>query len=310
MSDRAILLMAYGTPATLDDVLPYFTHIRHGRTPSPEAVENLKQRYARVGGATPLKQLTEDVRDAVAASLRADGDARPVYVGMKHWHPFVGDAVRAMYADGVRDVTALVLAPHYSKRSIGQYRDYMDEALKALPEPMTVRFVERWGMHPAFVAMMADTVRAGLAKFPEGERDGVTVVFTAHSLPEKIRAWGDPYERELRESAEAVAGRARLRDWRQAWQSAGSTGEPWIGPDILDFLETLHAEGVRGVLQVPIGFVSDHLEVLYDIDVEAKAKAAELGMRLERTELPNAKPEFVDVLRAVIRDAEARERGS
>ena len=292
--------MAYGTPATLDDVGPYFTHIRRGRAPSPEAVEHLRRRYERVGGATPLRAITEAVRDRLEESLRADGDARRVYVGMKHWHPYVAEAVRIMAADGVREATAVVLAPHYSRMSVGGYRKYMDEALAELSHPFAVRFVERWHLEPEFVTMMAGLVRRGLERFPAEERDDVTVVFTAHSLPEKIRGWSDPYERELRESAEAVAARAGLARWRQAWQSAGSTGEPWIGPDILDFLETLAGEGVRRVLQVPIGFVSDHLEVLYDIDVEARARAEELGMRLERTELPNASPEFIRVLRAVV----------
>lgn len=292
--------MAYGTPATLDDVGPYFTHIRRGRAPSAEAIENLRQRYERVGGATPLRRLTEDVRDALESSLRADGDERRVYVGMKHWHPFIAETVRAMAADGVRDATALVLAPHYSRMSIGGYRTYLEEALAALPEPFAVRFVERWGLEPSFLEMMTRLVREGLARFPESERHDVTVVFTAHSLPERIREWGDPYEAELRASAAAVAERGGLGSWRQAWQSAGSTGEPWIGPDILEFLETLRAEGVKRVLQVPIGFVSDHLEVLYDIDVEAKAKAAELGMRLERTTMPNASAELIAVLRKVL----------
>jgi protoporphyrin/coproporphyrin ferrochelatase len=303
MTERAILLMAYGTPATLDDVGPYFTHIRRGRAPSPEAVAHLRNRYERVGGATPLRAITEAVRDRLEESLRADGDGRRVYVGMKHWHPYIAETARAMAADGVREATAVVLAPHYSRMSVGGYRKYLDDALAEMERPFRVRFVERWHLRPEFVAMMAGLVQRGLEQFPAGERDDVTVVFTAHSLPEKIREWGDPYERELRESAEAVAARAGLARWRQAWQSAGSTGEPWIGPDILDFLETLHAEGVRRVLQVPIGFVSDHLEVLYDIDVEAKAKAAELGMRLERTELPNATPELIRVLRAVVDEA-------
>jgi protoporphyrin/coproporphyrin ferrochelatase len=303
MTERAILLMAYGTPATLDDVGPYFTHIRRGRAPSPEAIEHLRHRYEQVGGATPLRAITEAVRDRLEESLRADGDARRVYVGMKHWHPFIAETARQMAADGVREATAVVLAPHYSRMSVGGYRRYLDDALEELGRPFAVRFVERWHLQPPFVEMMAGLVREGLEQFPEPERDDVTVVFTAHSLPEKIREWDDPYERELRESAEAVAARAGLRRWRQAWQSAGSTGEPWIGPDILEFLETLRAEGVRRVLQVPIGFVSDHLEVLYDIDVEARARAAELGMRLERTRLPNATPELIRVLRAVTDEA-------
>ncbi|MGH7670287.1 MAG: ferrochelatase [Gemmatimonadaceae bacterium] len=295
-TDTAILLLAYGTPDTLDDVEAYFTHIRHGRTPSPEAVANLKARYERVGGATPLLKLTSDVQQALAASLAADGRPIPVYMGMKHWHPYIGQALQTMYDDGIRKFTALVLAPHYSRMSVGQYREAVDEKQKELGDPFEFQFIDHWYEAPAFVTFMAGLVRQALTQFPERDRDAVTVVFTAHSLPERIRTWNDPYELQLQESAELVAKAAGLPGFRRAWQSAGGTGEPWIGPDILDYLDTLHAEGVKNVLQVPIGFVSDHLEVLYDIDIEAKDKAGVLGMTLHRTELPNAKPGFIDVL--------------
>jgi ferrochelatase len=299
---NAILIMAYGSPQTPDDVGPYFTHIRHGRTPSLEAIAELQQRYARVGGVTPLHRHTDQVAEKLRQLLAAEGTPTPVYVGMKHWHPFIRETVRTMFDDGIRYARAIVLAPHYSKMSIGQYRGYLDEALSTLPEPMTIDLIESWHRQPEFVAMMADLVRAGLAKFPESERGNVRVVFSAHSLPLRIRTWGDPYESELRESARAVADRAGIRQWGWAWQSAGATGEPWLGPDILDYLDELAAEGVKHVLQVPIGFVSEHLEVLFDIDLEAKHKAAQLGMHLERTELPNARPEFIAAIRAALRD--------
>jgi protoporphyrin/coproporphyrin ferrochelatase len=292
--------MAYGTPERLDDVEPYFTHIRGGRTPSPAAVANLRARYERVGGGTPLRRITEAVRDGLQATLAANGSAQRVYVGMKHWHPYIAEALQTMYDDGVREVTAVALAPHYSRMSVGAYRHAVEEQQAALAGPITVRYVDHWYERPSFVRFMADTVRQGLAQFPESERAGVTVVFTAHSLPERIRSWNDPYEAQLQESAELVAKAAGLPGFRRAWQSAGGTGEPWIGPDILDYLDTLKAEGVRNVLQVPIGFVSDHLEVLYDIDIEAKDKARTLGMRLERTELPNARAGFVEVLAEVV----------
>ena len=298
----AILVMAYGSPGTPDDVGPYFTHIRHGRTPSPEAVAGLQARYARVGGVTPLVPHTDDVVAGLRTAFAAAGRRVPVYVGMKHWHPFIGSTVRRMHADGVRRARAIVLAPHYSKMSIGQYRGYIDEALAELPEGMTIELVESWHRQPEFIALMADLVRDGLAKFAEPDRTSVRVVLSAHSLPERIRQWGDPYEEEVRESARAVANRVGLPTWGWAWQSAGQTGEPWLGPDILDYLETLATEGVMRVLQVPIGFVSEHLEVLYDIDLEAKPKATSLGMRLERTELPNARPAFIAVLQAALRD--------
>ena len=298
----AILLMAYGTPDTLDAVEPYYTHIRGGRTPSPEAVANLRARYERVGGTTPLLDLTRAVQERLTRRFAADGDPRRVYVGMKHWHPYIAETVATMAADGVRRATAIVLAPHYSRISIGGYRKYLEQANAELASPVEVRVIERWGAEPEFIAMMAALVREGLEPF---HGDDVTVVFTAHSLPVRIREWEDPYEAELLESSRLAAEAAGISSWRFAWQSAGATGEPWIGPDILEYLVTLAAEGVRNVLQVPIGFVADHLEVLYDIDVEARDRAASLGMHLRRTRLPNADPRFIDVLAAVIRRAES-----
>lgn len=308
-SKHAVLLMAYGTPETLDQVEPYFTHIRGGRPPSPEAVARLRKRYELVGGRTPLLEITRNTARALEMALNSDGadDAahRPVYVGMKHWHPYIGDVMRGMAADGIESVTALTLAPHYSRISLGGYRKAMGEAQAAMERNFDVTFIERWHAQPEFIEMMAELVRAGLEQFDTSERESVVTVFSAHSLPVRIRDWDDPYERELLESSAATALVVRLEDWRFAWQSAGETGEPWLGPDILDYLETLHAEGVRNVLQVPIGFVSEHLEILWDIDHEAKEKACELGMTLHRTELPNDSPAMVRALAAVIAAAES-----
>jgi ferrochelatase len=290
-------------------VEPYFTHIRGGRTPSPEAVARLQARYALVGGRTPLLDITRAVQAGLEEALNRDTlGAYRVYAGMKHWHPFIGDVMAGMAADGIRDVIAVALAPHYSRISIGGYRKAVDEAQATLSHPFQVTFVESWGMQPDFLDLMADLVRAGLEQFPAEEQDAVLLVFSAHSLPERIRTWDDPYEAQLRASSAAVAARVgpggRPRPWRFAWQSAGETGEPWIGPDICDYLETLHGEGVRHMLQIPIGFVADHLEIFYDIDYEAKNKARELGMTLHRTAMPNATPAFIRTLRAVVLEAQ------
>lgn len=308
-SRHAVLLMAYGTPETLDQVEPYFTHIRGGRPPSAESLAGLRRRYELVGGRTPLLDITRNTARTLGESLNADSGAgsarRPVYVGMKHWHPYIADVLREMAADGVERITALALAPHYSRISLGGYRKAIDEAQTAMQRTFDVTFIERWHVQSEFIEMMADLVRAGLEQFDEAERGNVVTVFSAHSLPVRIREWDDPYERELLESSAATARVLGLGNWRFAWQSAGQTGEPWIGPDILEYLETLHAEGVRNVLQVPIGFVSDHLEILWDIDHEAKDKARELGMTLRRTQLPNDSPAMVRTLAAVIAAAES-----
>lgn len=306
-SPHAVLLMAYGTPETLDQVEAYFTHIRGGRAPSADAVAGLRRRYDLVGGGTPLLQITRRTASALEAELaaqRGDGARRKVYVGMKHWHPYIGDVLRTMAEDGVERITAIALAPHYSRISIGGYRKAMDEAQAVLGRALDIHLVERWHAQPEFIQMMADLVRAGLDSFEPAERDSVVVVFSAHSLPVRIREWDDPYERELLESSDATARAVGIQNWRFAWQSAGQTGEPWIGPDILEYLGTLHAEGVRNVLQVPIGFVSEHLEILWDIDHEAMDRARELGMTLHRTELPNDSAPLVRTLAAVVAAAE------
>jgi ferrochelatase len=308
----AVLLLAYGTPESPDDVAAYFRHIRGGREPSAEAVARLQQRYELVGGRTPLLAITNDTAHALQETLdqRAPGAYR-TYVAMKHWHPFIDDVVPRIAADGIRRVIAIVLAPHYSRMSVGGYRTYVEDAVRALDTlgsaGFEVTFVESWHLHPAFIDMMASRVRAGIDTFPVDARPGVRVVFSAHSLPVRIRSWNDPYEAQLQDSCAAVAARLSLRDWRFAWQSAGNTGEPWLGPDILEYLETLHGEGARDVLSVPIGFVCEHLEVLFDIDHEATAKAAELGMTLRRTAMPNASPELIAVLDALVSEAERTE---
>jgi ferrochelatase len=303
----AVLLLAYGSPETPDQVEPYFRHIRGGRAPSPEAVENLQQRYAVIGGRTPLSSITTETARGLQASLdaRAPGEYR-TYVGMKHWHPFIGDVIPRIAADGVRRVVAVVLAPHYSRMSVGGYRQYVEDANAKLDTPMEIAFVESWHLRPEFVALMAERVREGLAAFPAQERAETRVVFSAHSLPVRIRTWDDPYESQLLASCAAVAREAAVSRWDFAWQSAGHTGEAWLGPDIVDSLDELHATGVRSVLSVPIGFVSEHLEVLFDIDREAVAKAESLGMTLRRTRMPNATPELVAVLDTIVADVDAR----
>ena len=302
----AVLLMAYGSPDSLDDVAAYYTHIRGGRAPSPEAIADLEARYRSVGGRTPLLTVTNDVRGALEVALaRANGPSTRVFIGMKHWRPFIAETIEEMASAGVTSATAIALAPHYSRMSIGGYQRAVDTALGTLRDPFPVTFVPSWHRQGEFIDMMGTLVREALATFPAAERQHVTTVFTAHSLPMRIREWNDPYERELAESAAAVAHGLGLRDWRVAWQSAGATGEPWIGPDILEYLSTLQREGVRHVLQVPIGFVAEHLEILYDIDIEAHQEASRLGLTLARTAMPNASPGFVRVLAAVVRDAAA-----
>ena len=279
----AVVLMAYGSPDRLEDVPDYYADIRGGRPISPERLEELIERYRRLGieERNPLNEITEQTRAALEEELRM-----PVYTGMRHWRPRIAEAAERALAGGARTIVGLVLAPHYSGMSIGTYRRLLEEAVGERGE---VVFVERWGTEPGFVELLADRVRGA-----------AHVVFTAHSLPERILAGGDPYRDELLESSRLVAERAGVDDWSFSFQSASPTGEPWLGPDIVDHLEDLQARGVRDVLVCPIGFVSDHLEIRWDIDTEAQEKAAELGMTLRRIDMPNADPAFVAVLKTLV----------
>jgi ferrochelatase len=276
--------MAYGSPERLADVPAYYADIRGGRPIAPEQLEDLVERYRRLGveESNPLNEITEATRAALEREL-----GFPVYTGMKHWAPRVADA--AEQAAGADRVVGLVLAPHYSALSIKGYRDQLERALGGRAE---LRFVDSWHDEPNFVDVLADKVRGTDAH----------VVFTAHSLPARILEQGDPYRDQLLETARLVAERAALgRRWSFSFQSESPTGEPWLGPDILDHLRDLHAQGVRKVLVCPVGFVSDHLEIRWDIDVEAQELAQELGLELARIEMPNDEPAFVATLAGIVR---------
>jgi len=282
--NAAVILMAYGSPATAEDVPAYLADIREGRPVSQEAIDELTERYRRIGGRSPLEEITEAQRAALERELGV-----PVFVGMKHWRPRIAEAVETALAGGADTLVGLVLAPHYSRLSIAGYRERLEQALQGRAELV---FVESWHDHPPFLDVLADRVRG----------HGGHVVFTAHSLPERILRDGDPYRDQLLETSRLVAERAGLADWSFAFQSASPTGEPWLGPDILEELDRLAANGVRRVLVCPIGFVSDHLEILWDLDIEAQERAAELGLELERIESLNDDPAFVRALAVLMRE--------
>ena len=280
---EAVVLMAYGSPDRIADVPAYYVDIRGGRPIKPEHLEDLVDRYRRLGieDSNPLNEITEATRAALEAEL-----GLPVFTGMKHWTPRIADAAdRAAEAD---TVVGLVLAPHYSRLSIAGYREQLETALAGRVELV---FVESWHAEPGFVELLADRIRGTEAH----------VVFTAHSLPARILDESDPYQEQLLETSRLVADRAGIRDWTFSFQSESPTGEPWLGPDILDHLDDLYAQGVRAVLVCPVGFVADHLEVRWDLDTEAKDKARELGMTLERIEMPNDDPAFISMLAGIVR---------
>jgi ferrochelatase len=303
MSERwGVLLMAYGSPEKIDDVAAYFTHIRGGRPPSPEAVEDLKERYRRIGGRSPLFEITYRQARALEDHLNDSEERWRVYVGMRHAPPFIRETIAQMKNDGVQRAVGLALAPHYSRMSVGAYIEAAQQALREIQSSIQIGFVESWHLHSLFLKALSERVRLGLERFSPQERRQLIVVFTAHSLPERILSWNDPYPRQLLETSQAVAERVGLTQWRFAYQSAGHTPEPWLGPDLLDILKELGDEGDKTLLVCPVGFVADHLEVLYDIDLEARRRAEELGIHLERTESLNDDPQFVAALTAIVRE--------
>jgi ferrochelatase len=285
VSDAAVVLMAYGSPERLEDVPAYYADIRGGRPIRPELLEDLVERYRRLGidRSSPLNAVTEETRAALETEL-----GLPVFTGMKHWTPRIAEAVQRALATGATTIVGLVLAPHYSRLSIAGYRGQVEAALAGRAE---LRFVESWHDEPGFVELLAERVRGTDAH----------VVFTAHSLPERILAEGDPYRDQLLETSRLVAQAAGLSDWSFSFQSESQTGEPWLGPDILDHLDAIAQDGVERVLVCPVGFVADHLEIKWDLDHEAVERAQELGLDFARIEMPNAEPAFVRVLAGLVR---------
>jgi ferrochelatase len=286
----AVVLMAYGSPDRLADVPAYYADIRGGRPIDPQHLEGLVDRYRRLGieESNPLNEITEATRAALAAELGLS-----VFTGMRHWQPRIADAVEQALATGADELVGLVLAPHYSAMSIGRYRVQLEEAVDGRA---AIRFIERWGNDPDLIELLAERLVALSNKH---------VVFTAHSLPARVLDGGDPYRDELLETSRLVAERAGVHEWTFSFQSESPTGEPWLGPDILEHLNELAACDVRDVVVCPIGFVADHLEIRWDLDIEAAEQAAKLGIMLERTELPNHEPAFIKVLAGLVRRAAA-----
>jgi len=286
-ADAGILCMAYGSPATEADIAAYFTHIRGGRPPSTEALAELTGRYRAIGGS-PLTEITR--AQASALSARA---GLPAFVGMKHASPFIADGAAEARRHGIRRLVGLPLAPHYARMSLGSYQRTLQDAWEG-----ELVFVAGFHDHPAFIGAVQ-----GLLRDAVGASRPDRLFFTAHSLPARIIGEGDPYRDQLLESCRLVASGMQLPKWEFAFQSASHTGEPWLGPDLL---EAVDQSGAKDVLVCPIGFVADHLEILYDLDVEAQAFARDKGIRIRRTTSFNARPEFIDALSQIVSDALVR----
>lgn len=297
-----LLVMAYGTPYRPEDIEPYYTDIRHGRRPSEEALQDLKDRYEAIGGVSPLAEITKAQAENLQQHLNEiqDDYEFQYYLGLKHIHPFIEDGVKAMKADGIDEAVSIVLAPHYSTFSVKSYNGRATEATENIGGP-TIYPVESWYDEPKFIHYWSEQIKQTFDQMPDDHRKQAVVVFSAHSLPEKIINNGDPYPQQLEATAKLIADEANVNHYAIGWQSEGNTSDPWLGPDVQDLTRDLFEhDGYRTFVYCPVGFVADHLEVLYDNDYECKVVTDELGAHYYRPEMPNAKAPFIDALATVV----------
>jgi protoporphyrin/coproporphyrin ferrochelatase len=299
-----LLVMAYGGPNNLDEVEPYLLDVRGYRPTSPEIIHEVRERYREIGGRSPILEQTQAQADALESVLNKNGDQFKAYIGMRHWHPFIKDALANMQAEGIEKAVGVVMAPHYSRMSIGAYYQRLEEA----NSPIVFSRIENWHLDEGYINALVERVRDALQRFPEEVRADVPVIFTAHSLPEKILEWDDPYPVQLRETVSAVMGKLDSQPHEFAFQSAAISTIPWLGPDAGEVIERLVAEGKKHILLCPIGFVCEHVEILYDIDIVYQNLARSLGIHLERIEMLNTAPEMIAGLAGLIRE-KAKEAG-
>lgn len=300
-----VLLMAYGSPSGPEDLEEFYTSVRGGRRPSPEMLRGLGERYRAIGGRSPLPEITR--RQAAALQARLDRDAPGcfrVYAGMRHSPPFIAETVAAMAADGITTGVGLALTPHYSSVGAGAYIAAAEAARESTPA-LSLRYVERWGNHPRFLDAVADRLGDALATLGNKERETARVVFTAHSIPEQALAEGDPYTEELQRTCQGVADRSGIQDWILAYQSAGRTAGPWLKPNVHEVILGIQGSGAQTVVVCPVGFISDHLEILYDIDIECRGLAASAGLRLLRAASLNDSQLLIEALADLAREAAA-----
>jgi protoporphyrin/coproporphyrin ferrochelatase len=299
-----VFVMAYGGPNNLDEVEPYLLDVRGYRPTSQEIIHEVRERYREIGGRSPILEQTQAQADALESVLNKNGGQFKAYIGMRHWHPFIKDALADMQAEGIDKAVGVVMAPHYSRMSIGAYYLRLEE----VNSPIAFARIENWHLDEGYINALAGRVHDALQRFPEEIRADVPVIFTAHSLPEKILEWNDPYPAQLRETVSAVMEKLGSQPHEFAFQSAAISTIPWLGPDAGEVIERIVSEGKKHILLCPIGFVCEHVEILYDIDVVYQNLAKSLGIHLERIEMLNTAPEMIDGLAGLIRE-KAKEAG-
>lgn len=288
--------MAYGTPYKEEDIEPYYTHIRHGRKPSEEALTDLKERYEAIGGISPLAHTTEKQAEALLDALNeSEDETYQLYIGLKHIDPFIEDAVAQMNQDGITEAVSVVLAPHYSNFSVGSYNKRAKE--EADKYGMTIQSVESFYEQQPFIDFWTDAVKSSLSEIPDKEKEDTAVIVSAHSLPEKIKEHNDPYPDQLEKTAQLIKESADLKHVFTGWQSEGNTPDPWLGPDVQDLTKSLYNEhGFKHFIYLPLGFVCEHLEVLYDNDYECKVVCDEVGAAYHRPSMPNTDKRFIQAM--------------
>jgi len=293
-----VLVMAYGGPNNLDEVEPYLMDVRGHRPTTPEIIHEVRERYREIGGRSPILEQTQAQANALEAALNTSGKDFKVFVGMRHWHPYIKDVLEEMHSQSIECAVGLVMAPHYSRMSIGAYYKKVEEA------SLHIAFsrIEDWHLQTGYLNALVDHVRVALQRFPEDIRAEVPVIFTAHSLPERILEWNDPYPVQLRETISALMERLGSQPHEFAYQSAAISSEPWLGPDASQVIERFASEGKRYILLCPIGFVCEHVEILYDIDIVYQNLSKSLGVVLERIEMLNTAPEMIEGLAQLIRE--------
>lgn len=306
MNHTAVLLMALGGPDSVENVEPYLVDVRGGRPTPPHLIEEIRQRYRLTGGRSPVLGIMREVASLLEQRLNAHGPERHrVSIGMRHWHPYIKDAYAELMAEGPNRLICICMAPQYSALSIGAYRKKVEEARAALGGAFPLSYVESWYRHPGLIHAIAQNIRDAFKKFPPEIRSTVPIIFTAHSLPERILRMNDPYPEQVHGTMQSVCVELGSVDARFAYQSQGRSDEPWLGPTVESTIEALHREGHRHVLIAPIGFLSDHLEVLYDIDIEFRRLAESKGMQLERMAMLNADPSLIATLASLIQEHQA-----
>ena len=293
-----VLVMAYGGPNNLEEVEPYLLDVRGYRPTPREIIEEVRERYREIGGRSPILEQTQAQATALESALNTNGGEFKAFVGMRHWHPFIKDVLANMKAQGIERAVGLVMAPHYSRMSIGAYYQRLEEA----NSPIEFARIEDWHLQAGYINALAKRVRAALNRFPEKVRADVPVIFTAHSLPEKILEWNDPYPAQLQETVSAIMEKLGSQSHEFAFQSAAISSVPWLGPDAGEVIERLASEGKKHILLCPIGFVCEHVEILYDIDIVYQKLAKSLGIHLERIDMLNTAPEMIEGLAELIRE--------